>query len=120
MRQDLRPQEITRGAGMTLEECLDYYKIPYTADDIRRRPMDLFKQLRLEVHLAAEPFVHTATDMEWQNHVHEWRGYTLALNHLLLWALEARKTCEDPGALAMLGALKAYVEREIAAVPDLS
>jgi hypothetical protein len=105
---------------MTLEECLDHYKIPYTADDIRLRPMELFTQLRDEIHLAAEPFVHTASAMAWHNHVHEWQGYTLALNHLLLWVLDARGTCEAPGALALLGALKAYLEREIAAVPDLS
>ena len=120
MQRQLRPQKIKRGAGMSLQDSLEHYKIPYTDDDIRFRPMELFKQLRMEVHLAAEPFVHTKTDMEWQNHVHEWRGYNLALNHLLLWTLDARKTCEDPGGLAMLGTLKAYIEREIEAEPDLS
>ena len=116
----LRPRTIPRGAGMSLEQLLQHFQIPYSDADIRRRPLDLFKQLRHEIQLHAEPFVHTASDMEWQNNVHEWQGYNLALNHLYCWVLDALKTCEDPGGLALLGVLKAYIEREIEAVPDLS
>ena len=58
--------------------------------------------------------------MERFNIIHEWQGYHSAFSNMLLWVLEARKTCEDPAALAMLAEVLAFVRQEIEAVPDFS